>query len=378
MLHPATVARWLYRFQQLRLWRHRPDPAAAEVERCRAAFYEDLWRQAADAAGAELEYLGYGIFEVRKGDFFTRVSESTCGLDDPVALAVAGNKPLLYRLLARNGLPVPRHCAFRLRTIDRALEFLSSSTGPWVVKPASGTGAGRGVTTGIRRPWQLVRAAAAAAVYDGELLVEEQLEGDNFRLLYLDGELLDAVQRMPPTVTGDGMTTVRGLIDKLNAERLTHGSRRCQVLLTIDLDLRHTLARQGLRMSSIPATGQMVTLKTVINQNFGPDNVTATHRLCPELIAAGAQAARVAGARLAGIDVLTRDPSVPLKESGGVVLEVNTTPGFQHHYHKRDGSFPVAVRVLECLIAQRLASGGCQAAEGASNSGLTAAAARQA
>ena len=33
-----------------------------------------------------------------------------------------------------------------------------------------------------------------------------------------------------------------------------------------------------------------------------------------------------------------------------VVLEVNTTPGFHYHYHKNDGSYPVALRVLEQLL----------------------------
>ena len=36
--------------------------------------------------------------------------------------------------------------------------------------------------------------------------------------------------------------------------------------------------------------------------------------------------------------------------SGGVILEVNTTPGFHYHYHQNDGSYPVAARVLEQLF----------------------------
>jgi hypothetical protein len=32
------------------------------------------------------------------------------------------------------------------------------------------------------------------------------------------------------------------------------------------------------------------------------------------------------------------------------ILEVNTTPGFHYHYHKNDGSYPVAVRVPEQLF----------------------------
>jgi cyanophycin synthetase len=357
MLLPATytLARWLYRWQRLRSLLPQHDPAAAEAQGCRAAFYEAIWREAAAHCGADFENLGYGVLEIRKGDSRTRVSESTCSLDDPVALAVAGNKPLTYRLLAGAGLPVPRHRKFRLRTIDRAVEFLDEVQGPCVIKPADGTGAGRGVTTGIRSRGQLIRAAVAAAVLGGELLIEEQTAGDNYRLLYLDGVLLDAVRRLPPTVTGDGMSTIRQLVVAANAARLAHGSRRPQVLLTEDLDMRQTLTRQGLSLRSVPPGGMVVTLKTVINQNFGPENVTATDELCGAVVLAGARAARAVGACLAGVDILTSDPSVPLEEAGGVVLEVNTTPGYHHHYLKRDGTYPVAVRVLETLLGGRQA-----------------------
>ena len=77
--------------------------------------------------------------------------------------------------------------------------FLRATDGAdCVVKPATGTGGGAGVATGIRTRWQLARAAAAAAVYSDELLIERQVEGDNYRLLYLDGELLDAYVREAP------------------------------------------------------------------------------------------------------------------------------------------------------------------------------------
>jgi cyanophycin synthetase len=237
-----------------------------------------------------------------------------------------------------------------LRTLSRATDFLAEIGRDCVVKPASDTGGGEGVTTGIRTPRQLAWAATLAAQAGGRMLVEEQVAGANYRLLYLDGVLLDAVERRPPSVTGDGRSTIRRLVEEVNAARLRTGSTISQVLLTIDMDMEQTLARQGLSPSSVPAADVVVPVKTVINQNFAADNVTVTDRLCRSLVADGARAARTVGVRLAGVDVITPDPTVPLAESGGVILEVNTTPGFHYHYHKSDGSFPVAVRVLERLF----------------------------
>jgi cyanophycin synthetase len=168
--------------------------------------------------------------------------------------------------------------------------------------------------------------------------------------------LLDAVLRRPPAVVGDGRSTIRRLVEMANAERLAACKRRVFKLLTIDQDMRHTLAAQGLTLHGVPPAGQSVTLKTVVNQNFGPENVTATESVCDAVIEAGARAASCVGARFAGVDVVTPDASVPLEQAGGVVLEVNVAPGFQYHYHKKDGNYPVAVRVLERMLNAKRAS----------------------
>jgi D-alanine-D-alanine ligase-like ATP-grasp enzyme len=314
------------------------------------AFYERIWREAAEHFGASYRPLGRGIADVVLGEARVRTLENTCSIDDPVTIALALNKVLSYRLLVESGLPTPAHTEFTTATIDRAASFLASASGPCVVKPASGTGGGRGITTNVMRPSHLAHATAAAAVYADELIIERQVDGDNYRLLYLDGVLLDAFVRKLPTVVGDGRSSIARLVRGANEERLRQGSGVSQVLLTVDLDMRRTLARQGLGLGSVPPEGQAVTLKTVVNENRGDDNTTATGMLCPSIVEAGARAAGALHVRLAGIDIITKDPAVPLAESGGVIIEVNTTPNYYYHYHKADGRFPVAVHVLENLL----------------------------
>lgn len=214
-----------------------------------------------------------------------------------------------------------------------------------------GTGGGRGITAGIKTLAHLAKAAAAASIYCDDLLIKEQVAGDNYRLLYLDGELIDAFVRRPPTVMGDGRSTLARLVADANVDRLRHKAGRSQVLLTVDLDMRRTLAGQGFSMDSMPGAGQSVVLKTVVNENCGDDNSTATHLLCPSIVADGARTARALGVRLGGVDMICTDPAMPLAESGGVILEVNAPPNFYYHYHKKDGAFPVAVHVLKRLLS---------------------------
>jgi cyanophycin synthetase len=318
----------------------------------RSAFYAELWRNAAAHLGASIELLGNEILEIRLDQACTRVQQNTTPLDDPVTLSVAGNKPLVHRLLAGRGLRIPTYCEFTLDEIGKAVAFMERVGGEWVVKPAN-SGGGHGVTTGITRSSDLVRAAAAAAVFSSNLLIEQQVEGDVYRLLYLDGRLLDAVVQKPPVVVADGRTTIRGLVRRENEARLRAGAELAQVLLSIDTDMQQTLSKQGFSLSSVPKKGVSVTLKRIINENSETNNASAKNLLCKSIIEDGAAAAAAVGVRLAGVDLVTREPAIPLAQSGGVILEVNTTPGYHCHYHKQGGGCPVAVHILSCLMRQR-------------------------
>jgi D-alanine-D-alanine ligase-like ATP-grasp enzyme len=326
------------------------NPRRKSSGRALGTFYERTWREAAEQLGGTCVALGSEICEIQIGGQRTRVVHNVCAIDDPVTLAVLHDKPITHRILRDVGVPVPRHCVFTTRSVAKAAEFLRALGGDCVVKPAAGTGGGRGVTTGIRTTWQLARAAAAAAVYSDELLIEEQVEGENYRLLYLEGELVDAFVRRRPAVVGDGRSTVAKLVSDHNDQRLKSGTGISQVLLTVDLDMRRTLAKQGLSLRSVPEAGKQVVLKTAINENSGADNTTATHLLCRSIVEDGARAVRALGSRFAGIDLVTRDPSLPLAESGGVVIEVNGTPNLYYHYNKSDGVYPAAVEVLRRVL----------------------------
>lgn len=351
LTHPLAL-KGLYFSALARAFVRYRNPRRRAIGRHHVAFYDKAWRDAAAELGATCRPLGNGISEIELDGVRTRVVENTCGIDDPVTLQVLSDKLLTYRLLEEEGLRTPRHAEFSLSDLDPAMEFIAKAGRDCVVKPASGTGGGRGVTTGIRTTSQLARSAAIAAVYCDELLIEEQIAGDNYRLLYLDGELIDAFVRRHPGVIGDGRSTVGQLVRAANDERSRHGAGISQVLLTIDMDMNRTLAKQGLSLRAVPEKGAAVTLKTVVNENCGQDNSSAARLLCQSVIDDGARAVRALRVRLAGVDIITPDPGVPLGESGGMVLEVNAPPNYYYHYQKRDGAFPVAVHVLRRLLLE--------------------------
>lgn len=319
------------------------------------AVYLEIWRRAAEEVDASLQDLGSGFLEFRKGKARTRVWLHWVELEDIVAHQLSLDKTRVHELLAGEGLPTPEHVELDYREVDAAGEFMARWGGPCVVKPASGTSGGDGVTSGVRTFDELLRARLRASRGDSRLLIEGQVSGSAYRVLILDGELLDAVRRNPPAVIGDGKSSVADLIAAENRRRSAGGGWAGLRLLTVDLEAVLTLARQGMRPSSVPSRGTRVVVKEVESQNAPSENETVREGVSPGLIDELSAAARAVGLRLAGFDLVAPDLSRPMHESGGAIIEVNGTPGFQYHYlvARPEEATPVAVPILSQLLAER-------------------------
>lgn len=326
-------------------WRFRS--LNAEAERLRGArepIYRRLWDEAASEVGATVRDLGSGFLELRLEGRATRVRQELVDIDSQAAITLSFDKTLVHRLLTAEGLPVPEHV--EAGDADALLR-----EGAVVVKPADGTGIGAGVTGSVRTAGQLAVARAAARRYGPRVLVERAVPGEVYRFLLLDGQLLDVVRRGRPAVTGDGRATIVELVAQENRRRLEAAGEDGLSLVRPDLDFVYTLQAAGRSPRSVPADGERVAVKTVTNQNRAGENATVRDT-SPELAAEAAAAARVVGLRLAGVDVIAPTLDRSLAESGGVVLEVNCTPGLHHHYlvADREGATRVAVPILRALL----------------------------
>jgi D-alanine-D-alanine ligase-like ATP-grasp enzyme len=314
------------------------------------AVYLRIWSDAADALGASVENLGYGFLELRRGSSSTRVWRQYTELDGPVALRLALDRRIGAKLLRQAGIPVPESMELDPLSPDDGVAFLAG--GPCVVKPASGTGVGSGVTSGVTNHTQLRRALLRVAQY-GRAVLERQLDGTVYRFLYLDGELLDVVRKLPPTVVGDGRSTIASLVEAENRHRIDSRGSAGLALLKLDHDALFTLQAAGLGPASIPASGTRVTVKSVTNQNRNEDSETVPRSAIDDrLVAEGAAAVEAIGLRLSGVDVVTTDLGAPLRGSGGGVIDVNGMPGLNHHYHVAEPAHavPVAVTILAALL----------------------------
>lgn len=326
-----------------------------QFKRLRDRFNTALWETAAKNIGAEFVHWRAGFNRISRNGRMTLVRHGEVMLDDHLTLELMGNKTLVYELLQEKGFPVPAHVRFSIADLGPARRFLEATAGPIVVKPESGTGGGRGVTTGINDVAALRKAARLAARFDTGLVAEEQLTGSSYRLLFLDGRFMDAIRRDPPVITGDGRTTIRRLIADENRRRLAGSPVVALSPITVDRDCRNWLAAQGLSLKSRPERGAVVQVKQTVNENSAAQNRVVRDEVHARTIAQCERLVADLGVTLAGIDVMCQDIARPLGPGNGLVSEINTTPGLHHHVLVRETDR--SVNAIEYILDFMLGTG---------------------
>jgi D-alanine-D-alanine ligase-like ATP-grasp enzyme len=348
----VSFARTLGPRRSVRRWRAEQNLRRHTHRRLRT-FTRTMWEGAAREIEAEFRELSPGLFRIERNGVAAQVLGQRTPFADPVSTEVASDKALARKLMAEAGVRVPESEVFAPRALSAARTFLESGTESCVVKPRRGS-AGGGVTGSVTNADQLGRALRRAAGVTDEVLVERQVAGDHYRVLLLDGDVLDVIRRQHPRVTGDGASTIEQLMAAEHQRRLASEGLDGMKPFQVDLDCLFTLAADGYGLDTVLPAGTVARVKTATNISSSRECTTFTGPVAPEFIGHARAAAAAVGVRLAGVDVLTTDPSLPLAESGGVVLEVNPTPGLWHHYNvtPAEQATRVAVPVLEALLAR--------------------------
>jgi cyanophycin synthetase len=275
-----------------------------------------------------LVQLGYGSLQRR---VFATVTDGTSN----IAVDIATDKHKTKELLQAANVPVPH--GHIVSGIEELAEVIARTGFPLVIKPNDGS-QGRGVTLNINNAEEAIAAYERARRHSEEIVIERYYSGADYRLLVINYRLVAAAKRTPAMVTGDGISSVRELIRKTNLDPL-RGEDHEKILTRIRID-QHTedfLRCQEMTLDSIPAKGKKVYLKQTANLSTGGTSEDVTDLIHAEIRSMAERVARVIGLDICGIDFISGDISVPLKQGKGVVLEVNAAPGFRMHTHPYSG-----------------------------------------
>ncbi len=171
--------------------------------------------RAAVALGMPVQELPGGVIQYGHGQRGRWLDSSFTDETPLVSTQLARDKTRAASLLRMAGLPVPAHQ--RASTVEQALRIASQLGYPVVVKPASLYG-GVGVASGLHNSKEVTAAFQFSQRHSKDTLVEKHVDGRDYRLVVFQDELILAIERVPGSITGDGVHTVQQLLEQLNAD----------------------------------------------------------------------------------------------------------------------------------------------------------------
>lgn len=288
-----------------------------------------------------LVQLGYGINQMR---FQATI---TCKTSN-IAVDLACNKEQTKKILGDASIPVAKG---DICVDAEDLELTINRIGyPIVLKPLDGNH-GKGASINVNSWEDALAGLEFAKKYSRRVIVEKFITGHDFRILVIDNKMVAAAQRVPANIVGDGQHNVQQLIDFTNTDpRRGYGHENVLTEITVDRDTTDLLAKKGYTLETVPAKGEIVYLKSTANLSTGGTSIDITDMIHPENIFLAERIARVIGLDVCGIDIMAKNLTQPLKETGGVVLEVNAAPGFRMHLAPSEGlARNVAAPVIDML-----------------------------
>lgn len=276
-----------------------------------------------------------GYMELEHGGRTVITRESLSQYTTAVAMSRCEDKRVSRKVVERAGVRVPRG---QQATFGPQDEQFLREVGSLVVKPVRGE-QGHGITIGVNDPEELRAAIARAGGEGTEILLEEFSEGEDLRILVIDGRVVAAAIRRPASVVGTGRHTVSQLVEAQSRRRnaQTGGEAR----IPLDDVTATTVREEGYELGDVPPEGTRIQVRRTANLHTGGTIHDVTDRLHPALASAAIACATEIGIPVTGIDFLVPDVS----GSDYVFIEANERPGLANHEPQ-----PVAAAFLDYLF----------------------------
>jgi hypothetical protein len=242
--------------------------------------------------------------------------------NDATASTLASDKYFTNAILERAGAPTlggkyfflhDRHRAHRPAGHERddALDYFGRLGGTAFVKPLQGS---RGDFAQIvRDETSLLRYLDDVSQYYDAVLIQPVVSGIEYRVFLLDDEIIYSARKYPPFVSGDGISSIRDLLNAHNAALRANG-------LSPVADDGHDTS-----LDAVLPRGERFDIPGRMNLSAGGTMILET----PTSQAAFALARKAAGAlglRVAAVDMFT---DIEDDMEAARVIEVNSNPSIR-------------------------------------------------
>jgi len=288
--------------------------------------------------------LGYGKYH--KKIQATMTSQTSC-----MSVDIACDKELTNTILRTHGIPVPEGKV--VTTVEEAIIQSEKLGLPVVVKPYNGN-QGKGVSLNLSSKSEISKAFEIAKQYNDKILIEKFIDGRHYRIAVVGNKMIAASERIAAHIIGNGMNTIKELIDIENSNPLRgEGHQKPLTKIKIDDVMLLLIDKAKMDLDSIPQAGEIVYLRENDNLSTGGIAIDVTDDVHPNNIKLAIKVAQIIGLDVAGIDITTNDISKPIMENDGAIIEVNACPGIRmHHYPFKGQSRNVAKAIVDLLFPE--------------------------
>jgi len=255
--------------------------------------------------------------------------------DSHIAQKSQKDKWLSNTIIERLGLPLAQWQ--EVKSKKELAEVFETFPKPFVLKPTGLVG-GSGVSTGITTLEKANEAydyavksieAKDRPTWQRKIMIQKQVEGEDYRILVVGGKVTLATKRIPAYVIGDGVNNLRQLIIETNKDPRRNELDPTHVLKPIDFDemLDKYLDEQGFNLDYIPQKDENVRLRKPASMSLGGITEDFTDKVHPQIKIICETIASSLHAFVLGVDVLCKDISQPLDgDKNGSIIEINTMP----------------------------------------------------
>jgi cyanophycin synthetase len=279
----------------------------------------------------------------------SKLIEATVGGNTPaIAVDIACDKLLTKEVLDSQCIPVAEGGKVR-NPIE--LLFEAEEIGyPVVLKPRFGN-QGKGVIVNIKSETELMDAYKILSKDYNDIIIEKYIKGRDYRVCVVGNKVVAVAERIPPYVVGDGVSTIRELINNINMdERRGEGHEKPLTRIKLDASVISYIEKQKFSLDSVPKDGFKVSLRENANLSTGGIAVDCTDMICRENIETCVECAKTIGLDICGIDVCCSDIGKPID---GAIIEVNAAPGIRmHHYPSFGESRNVAEAIINMMFPE--------------------------
>ena len=276
--------------------------------------------------------------------------------DAYISPLIMENKVVTKKVLLEKGFRVPG--GYEVSTLDEALlKFDYLKNKPIVIKPKS-TNFGLGISIfkhGTDDVEDFSKAILLALKEDKDILIEEFMDGTEYRFFVIEGETKAVLLRVPANVVGDGKRTISELVEIKNENPL-RGDAKKTPLKKIELGEIESLQlkEQGLSFDTILDEGQIAYLRENSNISTGGDSIDMTDEVDDSYKKLAVEISDAMMAKVCGVDLIIKDIKQVATDQNYGVIEANFNPMMMMHIYPHKGkSRRLSLDVLRMLFPDR-------------------------